>query len=259
MAFDFEEPSTFDAALAGIDRVFLVRPPQMGKADQLYPFIDACKEHSVQQMVFLSLLGVQFNPLAPHGPIEKHIKKVAIPHTFLRASFFMQNLSTTNLEAIRRQCIIFVPAGKGKTSFIDTRDIGAVAALSLTEHGHLEKEYDLTGAEALDYYEVAAILSEVIGETITYVDPSGHAFEASLKAQGKPDDYIKVVKGIYLVAKLRMAGRVTDDVQRLLGRPPIDFRQFATGYRNVFAGEPDESSSMTRPNCSTPSGDSGSI
>ena len=71
--------------------------------------------------------------------------------TFLRASFFMQNLSTTHRDDIRERGDVFVPAGKGKTSFIDVRDIADVAVKALTEPGHENKAYPLTGDVALNY------------------------------------------------------------------------------------------------------------
>ena len=75
---------------------------------------------------------------------------------------------------------IVVPAGKGKTSFIDVRNIAAVAALALTETGHANQAYDLTGSEALDDDEVAAILSQALGRPITYREPSLFQFICNL-------------------------------------------------------------------------------
>ena len=67
--------------------------------------------------------------------------------------------------------IIEVPAGNGKTSFIDVRDIGEVAKV-LIEDGHKFKTYDLTGSEALTYYEVAETISKETKENIIYTNPS---------------------------------------------------------------------------------------
>lgn len=134
--------------------------------------------------MFLSLLGVEKNPIVPHHKIEKIIKKSGIPYTFLRPSFFMQNLISQHGEELRKEKEIYVPAGKGKTSFIDVRDIGTVTARILTENGHENKGYSLTGTEALDYYEVAEILSEELGETIKYVNPSVLQFRDKMLTKG---------------------------------------------------------------------------
>ncbi len=238
VVFDFEKPETFSKALSGVDKVFLMRPPQMGNPKQLYPFIDAAKSAGVSQMVFLSLLGVQHNPLAPHGYIEKYIIKSGISYTLLRPSFFMQNLSTTHGKDIRECDEIIVPAGKGKTSFVDVRDIAAVAAKVMVEPGHEYKAYDLTGSEALSYYRVSDILSKATGKKITYTNPSSRVFGKQMATEGYDKDFITVMKGIYFVAKLGLAGKVTTEVERIIGRQPITFEQFAEDNRNLFIEKP---------------------
>ena len=232
--FDFEDKNTFSKALEGVSKVFLMRPPQMGNPKQIYPFIDACKSSGIKQIVFLSLLGVQHNPFAPHGYIEKYIIKSGIPYTLLRPSFFMQNLSTTHCKDIKEHNEIVVPAGKGKTSFIDARDIGAFGEKIFENDRHLNKAYDLTGSEALDYYEVAKILSEATGKKITYANPSSAQFGKRMKNEGVGKDFITVMKGIYLVAKLRLAGKVTNDFEEVMGRKPNTFQKFAQDNKDLF-------------------------
>ncbi|KRN25639.1 NmrA family protein [Lacticaseibacillus camelliae DSM 22697 = JCM 13995] len=131
--FDFLDASTFDQALAGVDRVFFVRPPQLAKPkEDMLPFLNQVKAHGVKQTVFVSMIGVEKNPVTPHHKIEKMIVSLGLPHTFIRPSFFMQNLSTTHREDICQRNDLFIPAGNAKTSFIDTADIAAVAAKVLT-------------------------------------------------------------------------------------------------------------------------------
>lgn len=181
--------------------------------------------------MFLSLLGVEKNPIVPHHKIEKIIKKSGIPYTFLRPSFFMQNLISQHGEELRKEKEIYVPAGKGKTSFIDVRDIGTVTARILTENGHENKGYSLTGTEALDYYEVAEILSEELGETIKYVNPSVLQFRDKMLTKGIQKELVTVMIGIYFTAKIGLAKKITPDLQILLGKRPITFKEFAHDYK----------------------------
>ena len=165
--FDFQQPSTFAQAFQGVKKVFLMRPPALSQVKTcIYPAIDSALAAGVEQIVFLSVLGAESNPIIPHAKVEKYIQSVGIPYTFLRASFFMQNLSTTHRQDIQQRNEIFLPAGKGKTSFIDVRDIAAVGVRALTEVGHQNQAYSLTGSEALDYYQVAEIFTEVLGKPI---------------------------------------------------------------------------------------------
>ena len=119
----------------------------------MVPSIDAAKSAGVKHVVFLSLIGIENTKYVPHYKVETYLKEVNLQTTFLRCSFFMQNLNTTHCKEIKERNEIFVPVGNAKTSFIDARDIGAVAAVALTQEGHANKNYDLTGSEALDYWE----------------------------------------------------------------------------------------------------------
>lgn len=238
--FDFLDPDTFAAALDGVDRVFLMRPPHMADAEAFRPFLSAMRESGVQQVVFLSLLGVEKNPVVPHHAIEKAIVASGLGYTMLRPSFFMQNLSTTHLEDIVSRGEIIVPAGNGRTSFIDVRDIAAAAVVVLTEEGHVGRGYSLTGSEALTYSDCARLLSETSERTVVYTKPSGREFAAHMATQGHSEDFIKVMRAIYLVAKLRMAGTITGELRELIGREPITFAQFARDNAALFAGTADE-------------------
>lgn len=224
--FDFTSPDTFDSALEGVDRVFLMRPPHMSDPAAFEPFLAAMRQADVRQVTFLSLLGVEKNPIVPHHGIEKGLRDSGLGWTMVRPAFFMQNLTTTHLTDLREGRIV-VPAGNGRTSFIDVRDIGAVAALTLAEGDHLGKAHSITGREALTYGECAALLSEASKRKIVYTNPSGREFARHMADQGFPPDHIRVMRGIYLVCKLRLAGRITDELPRLLGRPAISFAQFA--------------------------------
>ena len=229
--FDFEQPDTYAPALEGVDKLFLLRPPAISDVKKfINPVVDTAKEAGVSHIVFLSILGAQQNSLVPHHAIEEHILSSGIAYTFLRASFFMQNLSTTHRLDVKDHHELFLPAGRGKTSFIDTRDIAAVAARALTESGYENRAYSLTGSEALDYYEVAEIFTQVLGKTITYADPS--VFEFVYRQWGKVAlPFLLVMVGIYTTVRWGLAAQVTDETAQLLGRSPITFRDFVEDYK----------------------------
>lgn len=233
--FDFADPSTFGAAFAGVEKLFLMRPPQITDIPRyITPALRAAKEAGVRQVVFLSLSGVESIRVVPHAKVEAALRDIDIPWTMLRPSFFMQNLSTTHRDEIRDDDEIFVPAGNGRTSFIDVRDIGAVGGAALDEDWHTYQAYELTGSEALTYGEVAGILSDVLNRRITYRKPSLMAFFTRWKARGVPTQFILVMSGIYTVARLGFAGRLSDDLPRLLGRNPITMRQYIEDYKTAW-------------------------
>lgn len=234
--FDFLNTSTFEEALKDVNRIFLVRPPQLAKPKKdMAPFLEAIKDNTnIKQILFVSLMGVENNRFVPHRKIEDMIKDFDLNYTFLRPGFFMQNLSTTHKDDIKVRNELFVPVGKAKTSFIDTRDIGAVAATCLSEDGHIGKAYPLTGNEALDYYEIADIMSNVLDRKIMYKNPGPLEFRKSVIRRGTEKGFANVMTMLYLVTRFGKADQITNDVEEILGRPPINFKQFVEDYKLVW-------------------------
>jgi uncharacterized protein YbjT (DUF2867 family) len=225
--FNFTDPATYADAFNGVEKLFLMRPPQISNIKRdMKPAIDYAAAAGVRHIVFLSLLGAEKNQFVPHAKVEELLLAGSVPYTLLRCGFFMQNLSTTHRQDIRDNDDIFIPAGKGKTAFIDVRDIAAVAAQVLTEPGHTQQSYPLTGSAALDYNEVATLMTQVLDRPIRYSDPHFLHFAWRLWRQGQPLSYVAVVTTIYLTTRWGMAKTVTPDTAVLLNRPPISMQQF---------------------------------
>ncbi len=234
-ALDFQTPTTFPAALAGIQRVFLLRPPQLANAQRDFgPFLQACRDAQVRQVVFLSLQGVENNPFTPHHGIEKLIRELKLPHTFLRPSFFMQNLSTTHRAEIRDRDEIFVPAGGGRTSFVDVRDVGAVAAGVLTQAPKAAAAHTLTGPKALSYAEVAELLSQALDRSIRYARPGALRFVLRKRREGLRLNFVLVMTALYTVCRLGWAGAVTPELEQLLGRPATSVATFIDDHLHLW-------------------------
>ena len=152
------------------------------------------------------MIGIEQNRRVPHYKVEQYLRASTLRWTFLRASFFMQNLSGTHRAEIRERGELYVPVGRGKTSFLDVRDIGAVAAAALTQAGHDNTAYDLTGPAALDYYEVAAIFSQVLGRPIVYRNPSVPAFLWRTLRGGTALPFALVMAYLYIQTRPRDVG-----------------------------------------------------
>jgi uncharacterized protein YbjT (DUF2867 family) len=237
--FDFEEPDTFTEAFTDVDGVFLMRPPHISDVKRIMaPAIRHAAEQGHAHVVVLSVLGAGSNPLVPHHAMEKLVERSGLPYTLLRPSFFMQNLSTQYREEIGRRGQIHVPAGRGRTSFIDVRDIATVTARVMGRAEHFGRAYTLTGAEALDYFEVARVFTEVLGRPVRYANPSPRDFRSRLREQGVAEDFIRVLCGIYFTARIGLAARITPETEQLLGRPPISLERFVRDYAEVWQGVP---------------------
>ena len=131
MRFVFEEPSTYEAALAGVDRVFLLSPP--GYADALrlvQPFIDVAGA-TVSRFVLMTASGVESDEAIPLRKVERAVEATGKRHVILRPTWFMDNFHTFWVHGIKTAGVIALPAAEAKTSLIDARDIADVATTLL--------------------------------------------------------------------------------------------------------------------------------
>ncbi|WP_181687254.1 SDR family oxidoreductase [Halorhabdus salina] len=234
VAFDFERPETWGPAFEGVDRLFLVRPPAISRVgESILPAIDAAGRVGVEHVVVLSVLGAENIPLLPHRRIEKHLQGSSLDWTFLRASFFMENLVETHGQEIVERGELVVPAGDGATSFVAADDVAAVGTRVLTASGHRNRAYDLTGPAALTYHEVAATLGTVLDHDVQYTEPSLLEFVRHSRI-GRPWGLTVVMVGLYTTARLGLAERVSVDAERVLGRPPTALAPWAGANRDAF-------------------------
>lgn len=234
--FDFTNESTFDEALRGVDRVFLMRPPHLGKPEDLYPFIDAMKSHDIKLVSFLSLMGIEKNTIPPHHKIEKYIEKAKVPFAHIRPGFFMQNISGIHSIEIKEKNEIFVPAGKSKTSFIDAADIGlSVANILHKPEKYKNKAYTITGSESLNYYQIAETLSELTGKKIIYKKPSFLKYRNYyIKKRGLDKEYVNVTVALYFMTRMGTAKMVTNEFYELTGQKPRTFHEFVRENLDSF-------------------------
>jgi uncharacterized protein YbjT (DUF2867 family) len=146
----------------------------------------------------------------------------------------MQNFHTFWLHGITYANAVQLPTGTARGSFIDARDIAAVAA-SLLQRSDLDGQaFDLTGDEALTHDEVATLLSQELGRTIRYDDIAPEAMRGGLVAAGLPAAYAESLLVILHYFKLGYAARTTDAVARITGTAPRRFEAYVSDYRDAF-------------------------
>jgi uncharacterized protein YbjT (DUF2867 family) len=234
--FDYDDRATWGPVLNGIRMLFLLFPlPHPRTVEtRMKPLITAAVRAGCQHIIYITVPGADRSRLVPHHHVENHIRASGVNYTFLRASYFMQNLcrriSTHGVDIAERQ-EIFIPAGKALTTFIDSRDVANVA-LKVIEapEDHLNRAYVLTGAERLDFYRVAEIFSEVMGRPIRYTSPSFPQFWYRLWRRGVKWDVILFMTIVYTLTVTGQNAPLTDDLPRLLGRPATSMRQFVKDY-----------------------------
>ena len=233
--YDIAQNVGLEAALEGVDRVFVLMPPGYTNQDELAaPLFAAARERGLKKVVFMTAMGANADPNTPMRKAEIALEQSGLPYNIIRPNWFMQNFNSFWIQGILAQGKIFLPVGDAKGSFIDARDIASVAATLLTSDTFANRDFDLTGAESLDHHEVAAILSEVTGKTITYQEVSPEAMRSNLLAAGLPADYSEFLLLILSFFKLGYAAAVLPSVEEITGKAPISFRQYAQDYRQAW-------------------------
>lgn len=236
VAFDFAAPASWPEALQGIDGVFLLRPPPIADVQGVIaPFIDAALAAGAEQIVFLSVAGAERIRFIPHAKVEAHLMRSPARWTFLRAGFFSQNCEGAYARDLRQDDRLFVPAGTGRVAFVDTRDLGAVAAAAFADpEAHLRKAWHLTGPQAVPFTELAGLLSDALGRPIRYEPASVPGYLRHLRRGGLP--WAQAVVQTVLHWQLRGGGAeaVTDTLAELLGRPPLTLARYVTDHAHLW-------------------------
>jgi uncharacterized protein YbjT (DUF2867 family) len=233
---DFGDARTFAAALAGAGGLFLLRPPQIARVGPtLNALVDAAARHGVGHVVFASVTGADTNPLVPHHRVETHLRRSGLPYTILRPGFFAQNLADAYRRDIRDDDRIFLPAGDGRVAFVDTRDLGDVAATVFADPAaHAGAGYTLTGPEALDFTEVAALLTEALGRPIRYRPATVAGYLRHLRRRDVPLVQALVQTVLHTGLRRGQAETVDPTLPLLLGRAPRTLGQYVHEHRDLW-------------------------
>ena len=217
-----------DAAFAGIDRAFFLSPG--GYSDQyaiFAPLIKKAAEAKLKKVVLMTALGVEGAEGSPMRRAELDLIASGVPYNIIRPSWFNQNFVNYWGYGIKNLNSIALPVAEGTAAFIDSRDISAVAAKLLTDDSFNGQEFTLTGPEALTHAQVAAIISEATGKTVTFKDISPDELRPVLLGAGLPADYTELLLTLLSYIKAGYSEAMTDSVKTLLGREPITFKAFA--------------------------------
>lgn len=235
---DLSQPQTLPPTLRGIDQLFLLSSPDPRQVEWEGNMIEAAKNAGVRHIVKFSAMTA--HPDCPsqfpcwHGQIEEKIQASGISWTFLRPTFFMQNL--LSLTEMIKQGTIYQPAGDAKAGFVDAGDIAAVAVEVLTEPGHEGKVYDITGPEALSYHDVARIVSQAVGKPVAYQDVLPSAARQMMFGLGMSP---WLVEGVLDLMEQMRAGKysvLTDVVREVGKKEPNTLEKFAREHAKLLAG-----------------------
>lgn len=231
---DLADPSSLQSALEGADKLFLVNSgPQIPAQDAAAAKI--AKAAGIKHLVKLSSMDVQHGLAigAWHEQGEAAVRASGVPFTFIQPTGFMSNLLAW-ATSIKTEGIVHASTGKGKRPFIHSSDIAAVATEVLTSHNYEGQSLPITGPEALTFAEAATKIGSAIGRQLTFQPISDEqARERYAKVSGSPEETEAHIALWRAIREGRLAS-VTNTVERILGRKPIDLDQWTAENAAAF-------------------------
>ena len=234
--FDWDKPETFAGALKGIATVYLMPPPVVTSDFHIKakPFIETAKKTGVKHIV-LSTALYSDNPDSIFYGTETLVKISGIDFTIIRPSFVFQNFLNQFLQSVR-DGVILAPSEKGKTSYVDVRNVGEASALVLENpSAHKGKIYAITGSEALTHSQMADIFSQQLSKQVVHISPSVEEYKKKLASFNVPDFLHEFLAELYGTIAKGQWKEVSNDYTLLTGKKATKFTDFVKENHDVFS------------------------
>ena len=135
----------------------------------------------------------------------------------MRCSWFNQNFSESDMLDPILAGEVALPVGETPEPFVDTDDIADVAVAALTEPGHENRLYELTGPRLLTFAEAIGEIARASGRELAYIRVSSEEYEAGLAEAGVPDDITWLLRYLFIEVMDGRNAQLADGVQQALG------------------------------------------
>jgi uncharacterized protein YbjT (DUF2867 family) len=237
-AFDWENPATWQPAIAGTRAAYVTYQPDLavpGAEAAITEFVRVAAEAGLEHIVLLSGRGE-----AGAQRAEQILIDSGITWNIVRCSWFMQNFSESFMLDGILDGELVLPAGDTVEPFIDVDDIADVAVAALTEPRHRNKLFEVSGPRALTFAECIQTIAEAIGRPLKYTQVPVDVYIDALKQQGVPEDMQWLLHELFTVVFDGRNSQVMPGVEQALGRPATDFNTYvqktlATGVWDMLS------------------------
>ncbi|MEO0651292.1 MAG: NAD(P)H-binding protein [Planctomycetota bacterium] len=225
VAFDWNDRGTWAAALTGVGAVYVVYAGDLAvdaAPGDIEAFCALAKELGVRRLVLLSGRGEEAAQRCEQIAFDSGLEC-----TVVRASWFNQNFDEGEFAPLVQSGEVTLSADQVREPFVDIGDIAEVAVAALTEDGHNGEVYEVTGPRLMTFAEAVGEIAEASGRHIRYVPIPHQAFVTGLTEAGLPADKIALLDFLFATVLDGRNEQLSDGVQRALGRPARDFRDYA--------------------------------
>ena len=243
--FDWDKPETFTNVLKGITTVYIVPPAVVDNNFhiKLKPFLEAAKKAGVKH-IGISTALYSDNPDSIFYGTETLVKDSGIDFTIIRPSFVFQNFLNQFLQSVQ-DGVIFAPSEKGKTSYVDIRNVGEASSIVLDNpSAHKGKIYAITGSEALTHSQMADIFSQQLSKKVVHISPSIEEYKEKLASLNLPKPLYEFLAVLYRTIAKGQWKEVSNDYTLLTGKKATRFTDFVKEYKGVFSATKKESAGV---------------
>lgn len=228
-AFNWDKPVTWRPAIQGTHTAYVTYQPDLsvpGATSTIQAFVRVAAQAGLKHIVLLSGRGE-----AGAQRAEAILKASGLSWTIVRASWFCQNFSESfMLEGILAGELV-LPAGDTVEPFIDADDIADVVVAALTQPGHRNKLYEVTGPRALTFAQCIQEISQALGRPLRFTRAPVDAYINALRDQGAAEDLQWLLRELFTVVFDGRNCNVMPGVEEALGRPATDFRTYVQKTR----------------------------
>jgi uncharacterized protein YbjT (DUF2867 family) len=234
---DFREPSSLTYALNEVDAVFILTPNSPHQFEHEKNVVDAVAAAGVRRVLKLSSIGAE--PGAPlefwdvQGRLQTYLREAIPSATIVRSNFHMTSLLSA-VESVRAAGQIFAPAAGARIAMIDPRDVSAAVAVLLTSGSHAGETLTFSGPQAITYNEIAEHLTSVVGKPVAFIPVPDDAARAAMIGNGMPEWLADNLVTLFRQLRSGAGSDVTDGVQRVVGRAPRSFADWAADHASAF-------------------------
>ncbi|MDQ0219178.1 SDR family oxidoreductase [Peribacillus cavernae] len=236
---DYEDPASLEKSFSGASKLLLISTPEnepVARIRMHVNAIEAAKKAGVKHIAYTGFAFVDKGAFPSLGNVhlatEYTIRVSGIPFTILRNAFYQEVFVNPALQSFIDSGSIVTSAGEGRINTVTRNDLALAAATVLAEDGHENRVYELASAVAWNYDDLAEILSDVSGKTVThqYVTDS-EAFNGMVIA-GLPEGLARFQIALYQSIASGNEGNTSGDLEKLIGRKPTSIRESITQFFN---------------------------
>ena len=225
---DYDDISTLEPALDGIDMLMLVSSSEIGQREQQHGnVIRAAKQSGVSRIVYTSLLRADTSMLSvasEHKNTEAAIHASGLDFTILRNGWYTENY-LASAQAAAETGILYGVSGSTKRSAATRNDYAQAAVAALVGNGHNGRTYELAGSKAFTLPDLAEEIGRQAGHLVRFVELAEQDYANLLRGNGIPDQVATAIASWEATAGQGALFSESNDLQTLIGRPTTSLAQ----------------------------------